>query len=334
MTRSLVPLTLASFVLIATLLSGPILAQDEPKSNAQTDPKDGTTAKGGSANDEAGDSTAKDAKGKDGKGRAGADSKLSDTPEAREKREAELLKRFPNFLGELKRSDGFDKLTADGAIWIHKDKKAVVVSGHICLRRGPLEMFACPSRTKEHESVIAAGAKSRFVHAALLAVGAKSGKPVQWQPEYAPASGTVIDVYVMWKDEAGKKHAARAQDWIRDWKTKKAMADAWVFAGSEFWNDPATGDRHYSADSGEMICLSNFSTAMLDIPIESSQSDGALLFEAFSERIPPLRTQVRLLFVPRMPPKKGKPARSGVEAPKEATSAADSSSSDGTKDDQ
>ena len=262
-----------------------------------------------------------------------------DTATRRElaEQEAELLTRFPNFLGELKAADGFSRLTEEDAIWMHKEKKMVIVAGHVCLRRGALEMFACPSRTKEHESVVATAAKSRFVHAALLLSGAKVGNPVQYQPEYAPASGTEIGIYVLWKDKAGKSHAVRAQDWIRDWKTKKAMSHSWVFAGSEFWNDPMTGERHYSADSGELICLSNFSTAMLDIPIESSQSDGALLFEAFTERIPPLRTEVRLVFVPKVAPKaapkKEKPASSDVNVPKETTTATESSSSDDTSSD-
>ena len=41
------------------------------------------------------------------------------------------------------------------------------------MREGPLEMFACPSGTKEHESVVAVLSKSREIHAALLAIGAQ-----------------------------------------------------------------------------------------------------------------------------------------------------------------
>lgn len=236
------------------------------------------------------------------------------------KSESELLKKYADCWGPLKRDDGFVSLSKDDAIWIHKKKRAVIVGGQICLRRGALEMFACPRRTKEHESIVAAASKSRFVHAALLAMGAKVGKPVQFQPEYQPASGTVIDVYVLWKDDQGKTRAARAQQWIRDWKTKKAMQQDWVFAGSEFWVDQTSGEKRYSADSGEMVCLSNFSTAMLDIPVESTQSDGALLFEAFTERIPPLRSEVRMVLVPRIPVES--------EKSKEAEGAQDKATSD------
>jgi hypothetical protein len=52
------------------------------------------------------------------------------------------------------------------------------------------------------------------------------------------------------------------------------------------------------ADSGEMICVANFTTAMMDLPIESSQSREGLIFEAFTENIPPIRTKVRLVLKP------------------------------------
>jgi len=46
--------------------------------------------------------------------------------------------------------------------------------------------------------------------------------------------------------------------------------------------------------------VSNFSTAVLDIPIESSQSNAELAFEAFAERIPPLGAPVRLILKPKL----------------------------------
>jgi hypothetical protein len=224
---------------------------------------------------------------------------------ARRDREADLLKQYGNFLDEPTKANGFTRLSASEEVWIHLKKKTVMAGGYVCLRQGALEMFACPSRTKEHESVLGVRAKAELVHAALLAVGAKVGKPVQYQPDYQPASGTVINLYILWKDADGRPRADRAQEWIREWKSKQAMQENWVFAGSEFWKDPGTGEQHYSANSGELVCVSNFSTATMDVPVESSQSDAALLYEAFTERLPPLRTEIRLLFVPE--PAKAKP---------------------------
>ena len=64
------------------------------------------------------------------------------------------------------------------------------------------------------------------------------------------------------------------------------MTHRWVFAGSRFWVNERTGERIYTAESGDLICVSNFDTAVLDLPIESSGANEGLLFEAFTERIP------------------------------------------------
>jgi hypothetical protein len=190
------------------------------------------------------------------------------------------------------------RLAKDYDIWFDPKRKLVVVDGRICLREGLLEMFACPRGTKEHESIVAVNCTSRFVHAALLAVGAKEGKPMQYEPEYKPATGPIVDVYVLWKDEQGNNHKARAQEWIKELKTGKAMTHPWVFGGSGFWTDPETKKEYYYADGGELICVSNFSAAMLDLPIPSPKDNDDLQFTAFTERIPPLGTKIRLVLIP------------------------------------
>ncbi len=203
---------------------------------------------------------------------------------------------------------GLVKLTKDYDLWVDLKRKIVVVDGQVCLREGQLEMFACPKGTKEHESIVSVNCKAQFIHAALLAVGAKPGTPVSFDPTYRPATGTEIEVLVLWKDHEGKKHQVRAQDWIRHVKTGKAMPYDWVFAGSGFWTDEQSGQRYYHGDAGDFICVSNFPTATLDLPVESSQANADLLFEAFTERIPPRGTEVRLVLRPKQPspaPKSG-----------------------------
>lgn len=188
---------------------------------------------------------------------------------------------------------------------IDKKNKWVILDGVIALRKGPpLEMFACIKGTKEHESIVAVPVKAQQVHAALLVVGAKQGTPVQFTPDYKPATGNEIEVRVIWKDAKGNEHQVRAQDWIRDKTTKKPMSHPFVFAGSGFWTDEETGKRYYMAEGGELICVSNFSSAMLDLPVESSQSTEGLLFEAYTERIPPEDTAVKVLLIPKEADKK------------------------------
>ncbi|WP_436716462.1 YdjY domain-containing protein [Roseiconus lacunae] len=193
---------------------------------------------------------------------------------------------------------GATSLSKEGRLWIDPKKKRVYIDGYVAMTRGPLEMFACPAGTKEHESIVAALSRSRDAHAALLAVEASPGTPVRFRPEYVPPTGQVIRVWVCWYDSDGKFHTVDAREWIHDLDTGKAMATEWVFAGSGFWQDPEDNREYYEADSGDMICVSNFSSAMLDVAISSSADADALRFEPFESKIPARETPVRLVLVP------------------------------------
>jgi hypothetical protein len=201
---------------------------------------------------------------------------------------------------KLEPEKGWLRVAKDYEVWVDVKQKQVIAGGHICLREGLLEMFACPKQTKEHESIVAVHTPARFVHGALLALGAQPGPPVQFDPVYKPAQGTEIAVEVFWRDADRTEHRVKAQDWVRYVKTGEALSYPWVFAGSGFWTDEHGKERFYYADGGEFICVSNFSTAMLDLPIESSAANDTLLFTAYTERIPPRDTPVFLFLTPKL----------------------------------
>ena len=192
----------------------------------------------------------------------------------------------------------------------------------------------------------------------------RRAKPVQFDPEYQPPSGQVLDVFVNWVDKNGRPHRERAQKWVRhvtrryyveplaklpegfhlpdetelrhdakrgeliwfgqmseaerdrhlalsndeayqaavrkfykDGRSRQMEAD-FVFAGSSFFVDE-TGKRHYLAESGNIICVANFSDATIDIAAKSTAQNDDLLFEPYAERIPPLGTEVTVELIPR-----------------------------------
>lgn len=85
---------------------------------------------------------------------------------------------------------------------------------------------------------------------------------------------------------------------IFDQSQVRQMDARWVFAGSGFNVDAASGEKYYLAESGELICVANFATATIDLAIESSATNDGLMFEAFTERIPPVGTKVTIELVP------------------------------------
>lgn len=182
--------------------------------------------------------------------------------------------------------------------------RRVLISGAICLRVGQLEQFLTRKGTKEHEAVVAADVDARDVHKALLLAGAEPGKPVQFRPTYKSATGQPIRVTLKYQDK-GKLVTAPARSWVKNARTGKGLDTDWVFAGSQLVDNPLDpGKKIYLANDGDVICVSNFETALLDLPIKSPKDNADLVFVANTERIPPLETKVVVVLEPLPGPKK------------------------------
>lgn len=184
-------------------------------------------------------------------------------------------------------------------------RRRVLFVGEVCLRDGPLEVLVCKHGTKEHESILRTDIDARFLHAALIAAGAKPGAPVQFvdpktgEPDYQPAKGDKVAVKVHYQRK-GKTDTVTAQEWIKDSRSGKPMTHQWVFAGSRFVKhpeDPNAPD-YYTANNGEVICISNFPDSMLDLPVEVTMDNEELHFEAWTDKIPPLRSKVWVIMEP------------------------------------
>ena len=106
-------------------------------------------------------------------------------------------------------------LNPQGTVMLDRSGQRVLLRTKVVLQRGVLEMLVCLRQTKEHESILAINAEAYVIHAALLALGAVPGRPVQFAPEYHPPTGQRINVFVQWKDIRGRLQRLAAQQWIR-----------------------------------------------------------------------------------------------------------------------
>ena len=183
------------------------------------------------------------------------------------------------------------RLTPEHEVWIDLPQKRVLLGATVSCREGMLEMLACPAGTKEYESVLAVHSPAFLVHTGLLAIGAQPGQPVQFTPTYRAATGDAILVNVMFLKD-GQVQRMPGQQMVKNLQTGAPMQHDWVFGGSGFWKNEESGQEFYHAEGGELICVSNFSTAMMDVPIESSHQNNLLSFGTFTENIPPLGTRV------------------------------------------
>ena len=204
-------------------------------------------------------------------------------------------------------------------IWVDKQNKRVIIQGFVCQTRTSLEFFICfgkgfwrtfpyrddkgqPERVlqfngpKAHESVLCTDVPASMIHAALLAIGANTGSPVKFQPQFTPPTGDEIHLTVRWTKEDGTMAEMPAQNWVVDMNSKEPMKAKWVFAGSFFYKDE-DGNQRYAADSeGEIVGVSNFPSVMLDVNEASSNSDAERVYQANEKEVPPRGTPVTVIF--------------------------------------
>jgi hypothetical protein len=182
---------------------------------------------------------------------------------------------------------------------IQGDKRRVLINAYVCFREGMLEQLLCRTQTKEHEAILAADMDARTIHKALLVTGAEAGSPVQFTPKFQAPHGSTVKVTLQYQDK-GKTVTVPALKWVRNAKTGKELDVDWVFAGSRLIEDPTdkTTPPIYAANDGDVICVSNFETALLDLPINSPKDWSDRAFEAYTERIPALETPVLVILEP------------------------------------
>jgi len=77
----------------------------------------------------------------------------------------------------------------------------------------------------------------------------------------------------------------------------KPMTAEFIFAGSSFVKNP-DGQEWYAAEAGNLICVANFSDAIIDVNIRSSDMNSEASFEPNTPAIPPLKTPVVVELIP------------------------------------
>ncbi len=204
------------------------------------------------------------------------------------------------------------------SLWFQPAQRKLAIESRIVLRNGPLEHLLCLFQSKEHESILATNAEAYQIHSGLLLCGLQAGQPVRFRPEFRPPTGDPIRIQARWTDSEGDVQTVDARTWVRNPADGTLLETDWVFAGSEYYNDPITDERIYSASVGDLITVANFSSAILDLPFASSADDTALVFEANTPLIPTDRTRVVLVLQAAADPNAEESPK--AEAPKPATS--------------
>lgn len=138
-----------------------------------------------------------------------------------------------------------------------------------------LELVACTPDTREHESLVMTRARPSHLHAALLAIGLKPGKPGSWKYENKklipiPPEGDGLALTLVYHDANGAAIECPVSDWIikaRDGsrfapRDRDAAKPSWVFAGSVMAK--RQGNEVYDADgAGTLVGLCTFGSEVI-----------------------------------------------------------------------
>ncbi|MCH2209925.1 MAG: YdjY domain-containing protein [Fuerstiella sp.] len=254
-------------------------------------------------------------------------------------------------------------LNPQRTVFLNRDEKRIYLHTEVSCRNCVLEMLCVPIGQREHETILNVRARAFVIHAGLVALGLKPGKPAAFYPDYRPPEGPALDMRVHWVDRTEKLQSEDPRSWIRHsihryfsrslaaappgielpheelrydpynrqilWygpMTKKQrqhlltlwedinyqdairqfyeesqsrpMEAGFVFTGSRWHTNEATGRRRYTAEDGHFITVANFPSSTIDIAEASSSSDGGQLYEAWEQRIPAEGTPVILEIGP------------------------------------
>ncbi len=120
------------------------------------------------------------------------------------------------------------------------------------------------------------------------------------------------DLFLSLSKDAAYQKVVRT---LFDQSQLREMKADFVFAGSSFFTDEKTGEKHYQAEAGDVICVANFASSVIDVNAESSATNDGLMFEAYTERIPKIGTEVQIEILPVFKPN-AKPGDNRPKPPK------------------
>jgi len=196
-------------------------------------------------------------------------------------------------------------------------KRRVSFDAEVCLRSGALELLVCAVGTKEHESVLRTRAKASHLHAALLLLGLAPGKPAEWVMvdgdelgRTLPPRGARLQISFRWQ-EGGKTTEVDASKFLAVENQRGRAPNEWIFVGSDVFAD----GRYWADSEGEIICVANFASAVIDVPFQNpnKQALQAMAFTANTAEIPAAGTAVEVIIVPRPGAEKAPDARATLE---------------------
>jgi hypothetical protein len=180
-------------------------------------------------------------------------------------------------------------------VWIDWARRTVEAEATVVLREGPLELFACSPRSREHESILTVAARPLHLHQALGLIGLEPGTPVQYDEkrnQWRPPQGDRLELRVRYRAD-GLEFTVPPEDWMVPVGSSRSLDSLpWVFAGAR-----TLRDGRFGADTeGTVVAVVDFDTALIAVGELHTADNEQLWLAARKTAIPPVGTACRLLI--------------------------------------
>lgn len=192
------------------------------------------------------------------------------------------------------------------AIKVFADQKRIEVEGEVSKEleqyeqlKGAIEYLACAEGGKTYESILVLHCEPREFYEGLIKIGLKPGAPATYDEsgKHIPPRGDKVRIFVEWKSSKGKIVRLRAEDLVYNKKTKKTMQHVnWVFAGSQFMEDPETEEQVLQAElTGSIVSTHHGDqTVILQNPLSEALDES--IYTVNQKLAPKPGTKVKLII--------------------------------------
>lgn len=170
------------------------------------------------------------------------------------------------------------------------ETRELIMTGYVNLVSGMIELLACGTRGKTHESAFMLYADPIDVQTGLLLLGFRHGGPMPGIGQ-EPPTGDSVAISVEWEQD-GVKHRQDADTFIYDYeKQKEIKNERWLFNGS------IIEDGLFMAGAEESLIATYWDPwALINIESDVGGNDERIVIH--TEKMPPLHTPVRMILGP------------------------------------